>query len=167
VAAEGAVLGFGAANGCRVSVLRIPGIYASDRVGGMPTERLRQGTPVLAAPDDVYTNHIHADDLATACQAALWRGPVQRVFNVNDDTVLRMGDYFDWAADRLGLPRPPRLPLVQAEQQLSPLRMSFMRESRRMDNGRMKRELRVRLRYPTVEAGFLVVSRATVQPGGD
>ena len=32
--------------------------------------------------------------------------------------------------------------------------LSFMRESRRLSNARMKRELRVRLRYPTV-ADFL------------
>ena len=141
----------------RVSVLRIPGIYAPNRAEGMPLERLRLGTPVLAAPDDVYTNHIHADDLARACVAALWRGAPQRVYNVNDDSVLRMGDYFDLAADLFSLPRPPRLSRAEAAVQLSPLRLSFMSESRRMDNSRMKRELRLHLRYPTVGTGLLAI----------
>ena len=158
VDAENAVRWFGRVTPCRVNVLRIPGIYAPSRAEGMPLERLRLGTPVLSSADDVFTNHIHADDLARACVVALWRGTPQRVFNVNDDTVLRMADYFDLAADLFGLAHPPRLSRADAAAQLSPLRLSFMSESRRMDNTRMKRELRLRLLYPTVASGL--VSRA-------
>lgn len=146
---------FGRATSARVSILRIPGIYAPNRAEGMPLGRLRLGTPVLDAADDVYTNHIHADDLARACVAALWRGKPQRVVNINDDTQLKMGDYFDVAADMYGLARPPRVSRAEAAVQLSPLRLSFMSESRRMDNTRMKRELRLPLRYPTVHTGLL------------
>jgi len=160
VDAEDQLRTWGRASLGRVNVLRIPGIYAPDRAEGMPTERLRQGTPVLAAADDVYTNHIHADDLARACVAALWRGQAQRVYNVNDDTVLKMGDYFDLAADVLGLPRPPRLTRAQAATQISPLRMSFMSESRRMDNTRLKRELRLRLTHPLVQSGLVSAPRS-------
>ena len=141
--------------GVRTSILRIPGIYAPDREGGTPRERLRKGTPVLAAADDVYTNHIHSDDLARACIAALWRGRPQRVFNVNDDTALKMGDYFDLAADLYGLPRPPRVQRDAAQATLPLVLLSFMSESRRLDNSRMKRELRLRLRYPQVLDGLV------------
>ena len=138
----------------RSSILRIPGIYARDRDGGTPHARLLKGTPVLQAQDDVYTNHIHADDLARACVAALWRGAPQRIYNVNDDTCLKMGDYFDLAADLYGLPRPPRVARNTAKEQLPLMLLSFMSESRRMDNTRLKRELRLRLRYPTVNLGL-------------
>ncbi len=141
--------------GVRTSILRIPGIYAPDREGGTPRERLRKGTPVLAAADDVYTNHIHSDDLARACIAALWRGKPQRVINVNDDSALKMGDYFDLAADLYGLPRPPRVRRDAAQATLPLVLLSFMSESRRLDNTRMKRELRLRLRYPQVLDGLV------------
>ena len=141
-------------SGVRVSVLRIPGIYAADREGGTPRERLLKGTPVLAAKDDVYTNHIHANDLARACAAALWRGKPQRVVNVTDDTDLKMGDYFDLAAGLFGLPKPPRLPRDQASSTLPLMLLSFMSESRRLDNTRMKQELRLKLRYPHVRDGL-------------
>ena len=137
-----------------VSILRVPGIYALDRPGGTPRERLLKGLPVLTPADDVYTNHIHADDLAQACLAALLRGRAQRVYNVNDDSGLRMGDYFDLAADLLGLSRPPRVSLELARSILSEASLSFMAESRRMVNHRMKRELGLRLRYPTVREGL-------------
>jgi len=140
-----------------VNILRIPGIYAPDREGGTPRERLLKGTPVLQASDDVYTNHIHADDLARACLAALWRGRPGRVYNVNDDTCLKMGDYFDLAADLYGLPRPPRVPRDTATAQLPLMLLSFMSESRRMDNTRLKTELRVALRYATVAQGLRVM----------
>ena len=155
VDAEARLRAYGLAFGVKVSLLRIPGIYAGDRPGGHPRERLARGAPVLRAEDDVYTNHIHADDLARACVAALWRGGPQRVVNVCDDTDLRMGDYFDLAADLCGLPRPPRLSRVQAAAVLSPMQLSFMGESRRIQNQRLKQELRLRLRYPTVRQGLL------------
>ncbi len=141
-------------NFIRTSILRIPGIYAPNREGGTPKDRLLKGTPVLAAKDDVYTNHIHADDLARACLAALWRGKAQRIYNVNDDSRMKMGDYFDFAADLYNLPRPPRVPRSTAHDQLPLMLLSFMSESRQMDNGRMKRELKLQLRYPTVKTGL-------------
>jgi len=152
-------------SGVRVSTLRVPGIYAPDREGGTPEARLRRGTPVLAAPDDVYTNHIHADDLARACLAALWRGRPQRVYNVADDSQLKMGDYFDLAADLYGLPRPPRVPRSQAQEQLPLSLLSFMGESRRLITTRMVRELRLRLRYPTVREGLLTAPLQALQRG--
>ena len=154
VDAESCVRGYGRAQGVRVAILRVPGIYAADREGGHPRERLLRGTAVLNAEDDVYTNHIHADDLARACVAALVRALPQRVVHACDDTELKMGDYFDLAADLCGLPRPPRLSRVQAQQSLSPMLMSFMSESRRLDNQRLKRELRLVLCYPTVRDGL-------------
>ena len=141
-------------SGVRVSILRIPGIYAPDRVNGTPRERLLKGTPVLVPEDDVYTNHIHSDDLATACVAALWRGKPQRVFHVSDDTHLKMGDYFDAAADMMGLKRPPRVPRSQAQESLPLMLLSFMSESRRLRNDRLKKELRVALKYPNIQAGL-------------
>jgi nucleoside-diphosphate-sugar epimerase len=155
VDAEARVRWYGRAFGASVSVLRIPGIYAGDRPGGHPRERLARGTPVLAADDDVYTNHIHADDLARACVAALHRGLPQRVLHTSDDTELKMGDYFDLAAELCDLPRPPRITRQQASEQMSALQLSFMSESRRLDNTRLKRELRLTLRYPTVREGLL------------
>ena len=152
--AEARLRWFGRAFGVKVTLLRVPGIYASDRPGGHPRERLARGTPVLAAADDVYTNHIHADDLARACVAALHRGAPQRALHVSDDSEMKMGDYFDLAADLCGLPRPPRIARVEIAQALSPLAASFLGESRRLVNTRLKRELRLRLRYPRVHDGL-------------
>ena len=141
-------------------VLRVPGIYAADR---LPVERLRQRVPALVPADDVITNHIHADDLARIARTALLRGPRQRVINAVDDSQMTLGDYLDQVADRLGLPRPPRHSRAELARTLSEVRMSFMRESRRLDTRRLKRELRVRLQWPTV-AEFL--ARAPIDVEG-
>ena len=154
VDAEAQVRFFGRTLNTSVCVLRIPGIYAPNREGGTPRARLEKQLPVLAAAEDVYTNHIHADDLARACHLALWRGAPQRVYHVNDDTALKMGDYFDVAADHYGLPRPPRVSRELATTLLPPSMLSFMSESRRLVNQRMKEELGLRLRYPTVHSGL-------------
>lgn len=154
VDAERQVRFFGRGTGARTAVLRIPGIYAPDRAGGTPRDRLVKGTPVLRSEDDVYTNHIHADDLARAVIAALWRAGPQRVYNACDDSELKMGDYFDLAADLYGLPRPARIPRSTAQDELPLMLLSFMSESRRLDNARLKNELRLKLRHPTVASGL-------------
>ncbi len=155
VDAESQIRFLGRSSGVRVHTLRIPGIYAPDREGGTPRGRLLKGTPVLARQDDVYTNHIHADDLARACVAALWRGKPQRTTNASDDSQLKMGEYFDLAADLYRLPRPPRVARNAAQDELPLMLLSFMSESRRLDNTRLKRELRLQLRYPTAADGLL------------
>ena len=152
--AERRVRLFGRTSGARTTILRVPGIYALDRPGGDPRERVRRGTPVLHAEDDVHTSHIHADDLARACVAALFHGRPQRVVHVADDTRLKMGDHFDLVADLSGLPRPPRIGRAEAEARFSPMQRSFMGESRQLLNQRMKRELKLRLRYATVADGI-------------
>lgn len=158
VDAEGQLRAWGRDAGCAVTVLRVPGIYAFNRVGGHPRERLAKGQPVLRAQDDVHTNHIQADDLARACVLALSRGP-RRVLHACDDSELLMGDYMDLAARLCGLPMPERISRQEAAQRFSPMQMSFLNESRRLDNGRLKRELRLRLRYPTPAEGLLAVER--------
>jgi nucleoside-diphosphate-sugar epimerase len=133
------------------AVLRAPGIYARNR---LPLDRLRAATPALIPGDDVYTTHIHADDLARLAVAALFRGGPGRVYNAVDDSQLKLGEYFDRVAERFRLRRPPRLSRALLQMAVSPAQYSFMSESRRLSNQRLKRELGVRLLYPTVDAAL-------------
>ena len=151
VDAERRLRRFGRNAGTCVSILRAPGIYAADR---LPLERLHKGTPVLRAEDDVFTNHIHADDLAMLACTALRRGRPNRIYNACDDSHQKMGEYFDRVADRFGLARPPRISRGEAEKTISPVQLSFMSESRRLDNRRLHRELLARLRYPRIVDGI-------------
>jgi nucleoside-diphosphate-sugar epimerase len=149
VDAEAALRQAGARGLVSLRIVRIPGIYAANR---LPLGRLQKGTPALCPADDVFTNHIHADDLAAIMCRALWRGMPQRIVHASDDTRLKMGEYFDLVAHAYGLPVPPRITREQAGRELEPMLLSFMNESRQLDNARLKHELGVRLRYPSVAA---------------
>jgi nucleoside-diphosphate-sugar epimerase len=149
--AERAVSEWGDREAVETVILRVPGIYAADR---LPLERLAQGTPALRAEEDVYTNHIHADDLAAVVAAALESERAHGVYNASDDGTIKMGDWFDLVADHAGLARPRRVTRAEAARAVSPELLSFMRESRRLSNERMKADLGVRLRYPTVTDGL-------------
>jgi nucleoside-diphosphate-sugar epimerase len=136
-----------------LTILRAPGIYAEGR---LPIARLQAGTPALLASEDSYTNHIHADDLASACLFAT-KQTQSDTFNVVDDSDIKMGDYFDLVADHFGLPRPVRVSRQEAAARIAEPMLSFMRESRRIRNDKVKRVLGAhgwQLRYPTV-ADFL------------
>ncbi len=151
VDAERQLRRFAARNGIKLAILRAPGIYAADR---LPLERIGKQTPAVRSEEDSYTNHVHADDLARLAWLALFRGKNNRVYHAVDDSVKKMGDYFDMVADHFGLPRPPRISRAEAQKVLSPALLSFLNESRILDNTRLKQELRAELKYPDV-AGFL------------
>lgn len=150
VDAETQLRAWGRRNRVRVTLLRAPGIYAAER---LPLDRLRSGTPAIRPDEDSYSNHIHADDLARLAVMALTRAAPLRAYNAVDDSALKMGDWFDLVADRHGLPRPPRVTREAARGLVSPALWSFMAESRRIANARVKREWGFRLRYPTVADG--------------
>jgi len=135
--------------GTPVVILRVGGIYGRGR---LPVERLRQGTPVLREQDCGYTNRIHADDLAAVCVAAAMRG--HGIYNVSDGHPSTMTDYFNKVADIYDLPHPPQISFDQAQTLLSPEMMSYLAESRRLDNHRMLNDLGVKLRYPTLKEGL-------------
>ena len=155
--AERQLLTWGKMHDSAVVVLRAPGIYAADR---LPVERLKQGTPILADKDDVYTNHIHADDLAQIALAAMDDAAPAGVYNASDDTRMKMGEWFDFVADRLGLERPPRVSRKDAEGAIPAALLSFMGESRRLVNRKMKETLGIRLRFPTVHEGVPLRKKA-------
>lgn len=158
VDAERVLRAWALASGVSLAILRVPGIYADDR---LPLRRLEQGTPALVASDDVYTSHVHAADLAQIAWLALWRGRPGRVVHAVDDTRMKMADYFDAVADAFGMNRPPRLPRAELERAVSPTLLSFMSESRRLDNTRLKRELRARLRHPDVASTLARLTHLT------
>jgi nucleoside-diphosphate-sugar epimerase len=149
--AEKQIRRWGIRNHKSVSILRVPGIYAASR---LPLARLRAGHPTLLEEEDSFTNHIHADDLAQIIYAALRYAKPGRVYHATDDSQLKMGEYFDLVADQFHLPRPPRITRAEAKVRISPSMMSFMNDSKRLRNNRIKKELYVKLRYPTVFDGI-------------
>lgn len=138
-------------NRVKASILRVPGIYAADR---LPVNRLQNCTPSIIGSEDGYTNHIHADDLARIVVAVLRNGAACRAYHACDGNPLKMGEYFDSVADALGLPRAPRISRDEAQRKLPESLLPFTNESRRLTNRRMKRELKVRLLYPSVAEGL-------------
>lgn len=156
VSAERQIRSWATRNHVNANILRVPGIIAEDR---LPIDRIRAGSPAIVASEDGYSNHIHADDLARCAIATLRYAKPNRVYHTVDDDEMKMGDYFDVVADAFQLPRPPRLSRADAQRAVSPMMWSFMNESRRLTNTRMKHELKVRLRYPTVGATLRTASR--------
>jgi nucleoside-diphosphate-sugar epimerase len=155
VDAERALRLWGPAHGVAVTILRVPGIYADNR---LPIERLQSQTPALRPEEDAYSNHIHSDDLARLVCAAVYRGKPQRIINACDGEEMKMGDYFDEVADAYGLDRPPRKSASELQKLVSPMLWSFMRESRRVTNARLH-ELKTPLRYPSVAAFLKTISK--------
>ncbi len=158
VDAEEQIRRWGIRNHVNTSILRVPGIYAANR---LPLTRLRAGHPTLLATEDNYTNHIHADDLAHIIAAALRQAKPGRIYHACDNSQQKMGDYFDLVADHFNLPRPPRVSFEQAKQVISPGMLSFMQESRRLLNHRIKNELNVTLQYPDVQDGIKAATKNT------
>lgn len=147
-------LRIGLKHGISIHILRAPGIYSATR---LPLERIRQGTPALLPSEDAYSNHIHELDLARLTLWSNYKAGTYRVINACDQYPCKMGDYFDLIADAFKLPRPPRLPKAEVQQQVSPAIWSFMCESRRITS-RVQTKLGFRLHYPSVDI-FLKIGK--------
>lgn len=150
LAAERAVLAYAARSGCEPLILRVPGIYGPGR---LPLERLRSGAPVLRADEAPFTNRIHADDLAAAAYRVAAQGAPGAAYNVSDGQPTSMTDYFLRCARLLGLPEPRQVTLAEARQSFSPMLMSFLEESKRLDTAAL-RALGWRPAYADLEAGL-------------
>jgi len=155
---------FGQQHGVAVVILRVGGIYGPGR---LPIKRLQDRVPIIHEHLAPSTNRIHADDLAQICVAAAQRGRADTVYNVSDGTDSNMTAYFNTVADFLKLPRPPTIDWDEAERTLSAGMLSYLRESRRMDNRRMLDELGIDLQYPTLEAGLAAMAKESEQPTSD
>jgi len=142
---------WGAQHATPVIRLRVPGIYHPDR---LPMASLQQGKPILKSSDAPYSNRIHADDLAQICLAAADHGKAGEIYNVADNDSCTMSEYFIKIAGAFNLPRPQEVSWEEAKQQLSPGMLSYLKESRRIDNKKMLNELNVKLQYPTLDNGL-------------
>jgi nucleoside-diphosphate-sugar epimerase len=159
--AETVLRAWGEAAAVTVVILRVTGIYGPGR---LPLARLQQGHPVLREAESPPTNRIHADDLAGICLAAAERGEDGEIFNVSDGNPGTMTQYFNAAADLLGLPRPPQITMAEAQQVMTPMMLSYLTETRRMDNRRMLERLGVTLHYPDLDSGLRQVIAQMDQP---
>lgn len=154
--AETALRAFGRTNSVAVIILRVGGIYGPGR---LPLERLQKQLPVLNEAECGYTNRIHAEDLVTILIAAAEKGRADNIYNVSDGHPGNMTQYFNAVADALGLPHPPSLTMSEARLQLSEAMLSYLTESRRMDNRKLLREFGIHLRYPDLASGLEELKR--------
>lgn len=159
--AERQLSAWGDAHAVPVVILRVPGIYGPGR---LPEKRLRSGEPVLREQESPWSNRVHVVDLVRACIAAGEHARPNAVYNISDGHPTTMTDYFNHVADALGLARPPQISLVQARSELSEGMQSYLAESKRLDNRRMREELGVEPRYPDLVRG-LAACLADEEPG--
>jgi nucleoside-diphosphate-sugar epimerase len=158
--AETTLLQWGNKHGVAVVILRVTGIYGPGR---LPVQHLAAGQPLLLASEAPYTNRIHADDLARICIAAAEKGAAGEIFNVSDGNESTMTEYFTAVAEILGFPPPRQVTMAEARETMSPLMLSYVSESRRMDNSKMLSRLGVKLLYPTLSQGL----RASLETQGE
>ncbi len=136
-------------------ILRVPGIYGP---GKIPVARIQKGEPIVSKQDSPFTNRIHAYDLVNICEQALLDKNITGIYNVSDGHPSTMYDYFIGIAETLNLPKPPAISLQEAQQQLSKGMLSYMAESRRIDNKKLLTDFKIKLQYPDLAAGLKHIS---------
>ncbi len=151
LAAEQTIQRWGKQQQVDTVILRVGGIYGPNR---LPTKRIEQGITVLRRDLSSPTNRIHADDLAQVCEAAAQAPSGHQIYNVCDMQPSSMSDYFFSIAQYAGLTPPREVDWQQAETEISPAMLSYLRESRRMNNNKMLNELNIKLQYPTLSDGL-------------
>jgi dTDP-4-dehydrorhamnose reductase len=150
LAAEQAWQELGAHAGIPVAILRLAGIYGPGQ--NALAQVARGSARRIDKPGQVF-NRIHVADIAQAIDAAFTKR-ANGVFNVTDDEPTPQGVPIAFAAELLAVAPPPEIPFAEAAKEMSPMALSFYRESKRVKNDKLKRELGVSLRYPNYRDGL-------------
>src|SRR6056297_1515642 len=152
LAAEAAWHDLAERSGLPLHIFRLAGIYGPGRG---PFERIRNGSAQrIVKPGQVFSR-IHVDDIAEVVLASIRHPDPGAAYNVCDDDPAPPQDVLSHAARLLGLPPPPEVAFADAE--LSPMARSLYAESKRVRNGRIKRDLGVALRYPSYREGLRAI----------
>jgi len=138
--------------GIQYIILRVPGIYGPDK---LPLQRLLDHKPILKLSESPWSNRIHVDDLIQACICSIDYSGDHHIFNISDNEPSSMSDYFIQVARSRGIEEPPQLSMNECKKLFSDNMMSYLRESKKIDNSLMTRELGVNLQYPTLKEGLL------------
>jgi nucleoside-diphosphate-sugar epimerase len=157
VTAEGQLSQWAAASGSNLTILRTPSIYGPGRLG---EERLQNVAPVLSEAESNPGNRIHVDDLVSCCCAAL--DAPAGIYNVGDADHRSATWFASEVARQLGFPEPRQVSRGELAQSISPLRLSFLSESRQIDTRKMREVLGVTPSYTNAEDGI----RASYQNSG-
>ena len=132
-------------------ILRVPGIYGP---GKLPLERIKKAVPVVRQEDSPFTNRIHAFDLVNICETALFNEQIKGIYNCSDGQPGTMYDYFMQVAAANDLPAPPAISLEEAKRQLSQGMLSYMAESRRINNDKLLQDFHIELQYLDLHSGL-------------
>ncbi len=151
VDAETTLKEWGQEHSVPVVILRVTGIYGPGR---LPLARIQQGHPVLREEESPPTNRIHADDLAVVSVKAAETATDGDIFNVSDGQPGTMTQYFNLVSELLDLPPLPQVDMEEAKRVMNPMMLSYLTETRRMDNRKMIDQLGVTLTYPNLKAGL-------------
>ena len=138
-------------NSIPLVILRVAGIYGP---GKIPVARIKSGAPIVNQQDSPFTNRIHSVDLVNICETALLDSNITGTYNVTDGHPGTMYEYFNGVAKALDLPAPPAISLAEAQDQLSEGMLSYMAESRRIDNSKLLRDFDLELKYPKLQDGL-------------
>jgi len=142
-------------------ILRAPGIYGPDR---LPIARVLEGGPVLDDEDGGWSNRVHIDDLAAIAYRAATEHWPHRIYNACDGTPTRLSQYYDALAELLGAAPVPRITWQQAEKQFSSMRLSFLRESRRISNQRLLEDTGYPFAFADFRDGLAASLKAEAEP---
>jgi len=130
----------------RTVILRMAGLYGPGRIPRR--QEVERGLPLGVAPNSCV-NLIQMDDAATVVLATAAAEHPSRLYVVSDDQPARRGEFYGEMARLLGAPEPQ---FTLPDQGSHVARRS--RSDKRIHSDKMKRELGVRLAFPTFREGL-------------
>lgn len=155
VRAEADWLDAGRGMGLTVQVFRLPGIYGPGR---SVVDRLRDGAARLVRKPGQIFNRIHVDDAVSGLFASMARPNPGRAYTLADDEPAPADVVMEWAADRMGLPKPTEV--CWTDPSVSDAMRRFYLDSKRLSNARAKAELGWRPAYPSWREGIAAILSA-------
>ncbi len=146
--AEKAWKSFSAKYNLPLQIFRLAGIYSND---SNILKRLQLGKVQIVDKKNHYFSRIHVDDIANVLVKSLENFKSNEIYNISDDKPASQSEVAIYGASLLKLAKPKPIKLEDIENEML---KSFYKDSKKVDNKKMKNFFNYNLKYPTYEEGL-------------
>lgn len=137
-----------------IHIFRLAGIYGPQR--SMLEYVMRNDARIINNPQTIFSR-IHVDDVIQTLKLSMNNIVAGSIYNVADDYPCNPREVIEEACRLLNIDVPMILDIEQAN--LSDFAKSLYNNRKRVDNSRIKRELEVKLQYPSYKLGLTSIAQ--------
>lgn len=139
-----------------VQIFRLAGIYS---IENNAINRLKRGKLKIVKKKNHFFSRIHVEDIARILSISLKKNNPGQIFNISDNRPCSNDEIAKYAAKLINSVKPKEIKIKDIK---SEMLSEFYKDSKRVDNQKMKSFFRYKLKYPTYKEGLKAIKNQSI-----